>query len=339
MTLFVGLLFFLCFYSINYSAFQDDYLSVPKTTSIKGIFAILILLSHVRSYGVFTAGTDLGSTALTMLGQMIVVMYFFYSGYGISEQYRNKGDDYFRAFPKRRILKTLFHFDVAVLLFIILQLALGNYFTASEYLQSLIGWTSVGNSNWFVFDILVLYSFTWIAFRACSYFKARETVLCFFISFLTLSFWVFLCHFRAGQEWWMDTIVAFPLGFWYSNVKICVDRVLKKYFLIAFLPAALWILWRLFVGIDAFGIAAIIFALGVVGITSKVSIDNKVLRWLGTNCFEIYILQRLPMILLASFGFQNNGVLFMILTMLFTFIIAEAFHRCLITVDKRLGLK
>ena len=84
MTFFVGLLFLLCFYGINYSAFQDDYLSVPKTTSIKGLFAVLILLSHVRGYGVFTSGTDLGSTVLTILGQMIVVMYFFYSGYGIS---------------------------------------------------------------------------------------------------------------------------------------------------------------------------------------------------------------------------------------------------------------
>ena len=137
----------------------------------------------------------------------------------------------------------------------------------------------------------------------------------------------------------MNTIAAFPLGFWYSNVKTYADKVLKKHFLIAFLPAILWISWRLLVGIDVLGIAAILFAIGVVGFTSKVSIDNKVLRWLGTNCFEIYILQRLPMILLASFGFQNNGVLFMILTMLFTFIIAEAFHRCLITVDKRLGLK
>ena len=339
MTFFVGLLFLLCFYGINYSAFQDDYLSVPKTTSIKGLFAVLILLSHVRGYGVFTSGTDLGSTVLTILGQMIVVMYFFYSGYGISEQYRKKGDDYFRAFPKRRILKTLFHFDVAVLLFIILQSALGTYFPASEYLLSLIGWTSVGNSNWFVFDILVLYLLTWIAFRTCAYFKTSETVLCLSISCLTLCFWLLLHHYRVTQEWWMNTIAAFPLGFWYSNVKTYADKVLKKHFLIAFLPAILWISWRLLVGIDVLGIAAILFAIGVVGFTSKVSIDNKVLRWLGTNCFEIYILQRLPMILLASFGFQNNGVLFMILTMLFTFIIAEAFHRCLITVDKRLGLK
>ena len=91
-------------------------------------------------------------------------------------------------------------------------------------------------------------------------------------------------------------------------------------------------------GIDEIGIAAILFALGVVGFTSKFSIDNKVLRWLGKNSFEIYILQRLPMILLASCGFQNKGLLFIILSMLCTFIIADAFHRCLITVDKRLGL-
>ena len=134
----------------------------------------------------------------------------------------------------------------------------------------------------------------------------------------------------------MNTIAAFPLGFWYSNVKTYADKVLKKHFLIAFLPAILWIFWRLLVGIDMLGIAAILFAIGVVGFTSKVSIDNKVLRWLGTNCFEIYILQRLPMIFLASFGIQEYSFLFAFFVIIITLALADVFHRCLLIIDSKL---
>lgn len=211
MFLFVGILFLLCLFGLRWSSFQEDYLTVPNTTSIKGIFAVLILLSHLRSYGVFASEIDLGSNVLKILGQMIVVMYFFYSGFGIAEQYRKKGEEYSQAFPRRRILKTLLHFDVAVLLYIIIQFVLGNHYRISEYLLSLIGWTSVGNSNWFVFDILVLYLLTWIAFRVCEWFKTDESVLCLSISFLSLCFWFFTILSSLGARMVDEYDPRFPI--------------------------------------------------------------------------------------------------------------------------------
>ena len=136
----------------------------------------------------------------------------------------------------------------------------------------------------------------------------------------------------------MNTIIAFPLGFWYSKEKVRVDSLFKAHFLLAFIPLFLWILWRYFIGIDIYGISAVLFAISVVGLTTKVSIDNKVLRWLGSNCFEIYILQRLPMILLASFGFQKYCFVFTILVMLLTLMSALFFHRFLYVLDRRLGI-
>ena len=35
----------------------------------------------------------------------------------------------------------------------------------SRILLSLIGWKSIGNSNWYMFDILLLYVLTYVAFK------------------------------------------------------------------------------------------------------------------------------------------------------------------------------
>ncbi|MGX8679862.1 MAG: hypothetical protein ACSW8B_00560, partial [bacterium] len=36
-----------------------------------------------------------------------------------------------------------------------------------RFLYSLVGWSTIGNSNWFIFDTLVMYIFTYAAFKLC----------------------------------------------------------------------------------------------------------------------------------------------------------------------------
>ncbi len=338
MLLFLIILSLICLGGLHFSRFYNGYLDRTETSSIKGIFAIMILLSHIQGGGTFSANPDLGVKILLAFGQMIVVMYFFYSGYGIMTQYSNKGKEYFRSFPRRRILKTLLHFDAAVVLFILLQFIIGNRFSISDYLLSLIGWTSVGNSNWFVFDILVLYLLTWAAFQICSRFRFHDQSLCILITLMTIVLWAFLYSYKGNQEWWMNTVIAFPLGFWYAKSKTHIDSFLNNHSFIAFIPIIIWILWRFFVGIDIVGIAAVLFAFGVVGLTTKFSLDNKILRWLGTNCFEIYILQRLPMILLSTFFAGLNDYLFSIIVIVATLALVIAFKPLEKSIDRLLAV-
>lgn len=58
--------------------------------------------------------------------QLVVVMFLFYSGYGVGESFKRKGDGYVKSMPRHRILATLLNFDVAVIVFILLGLALGH---------------------------------------------------------------------------------------------------------------------------------------------------------------------------------------------------------------------
>ena len=100
---------------------ESDYMSKQMTNSIKGIFLCLVFFSHICGY------TDFSHPVLDrpyrflqgVLGQCIVVMFFFYSGFGVMESVKKRGDAYIRQFPIKRILKTLLLFDCAVVLFLI----------------------------------------------------------------------------------------------------------------------------------------------------------------------------------------------------------------------------
>ena len=69
--------------------FFNDYMDLDNTNSIKGIFVWIILFAHKKDYGLNK--TLILSKVTHFLGQNIVVMFLFYSGFGISESLKNKG--------------------------------------------------------------------------------------------------------------------------------------------------------------------------------------------------------------------------------------------------------
>ena len=79
-------------YEMKLSSFHLDYMSISSTTAIKGIFAIIILLSHAQSFLSLGEGVPDRAFGFVMryLDQLMVAMYFFYSGYGILESSKFK---------------------------------------------------------------------------------------------------------------------------------------------------------------------------------------------------------------------------------------------------------
>ena len=197
-------------YGIKLASFHKDYISLDGTNAIKGIFAVLILYSHMRQYLTLTDtfANNSYNAILKYIGQMMVTMYLFYSGYGLMESQRKKLN-YRKNFPKNRLLKILIHFDIVVILYIILQFILGKQFSILEYLGSLIGWTSLGNSNWFIFVILSLY----VAFYFSLCFnhsftneKQKENNILFAVIVLCVILWGFL-YFAKGHSRWFNNLI------------------------------------------------------------------------------------------------------------------------------------
>ena len=271
---------------VRFRGCDADYISKDCCNSIKGVFIIIVFISHFQQY-VAQAG---GHTCPLLLGQLMVTMFLFYSGFGVMEQIRARGEDYVRSMPRRRILATLLNFDVAVLAFIIVDLIVGNSIGLRQCLLSFVCWDSVGNSNWYIFAIILCYA---IAYAVGLNGRTRKYEHWFVSAVCVLTMWILL-QFKPG--YWSNTLLCFPLGMIYSYFRKQIERTVQSNWIISVV-----VLMVLFVATyRMFILHACVFALLVVVLSMKISIQWQWLTWCGANLFPLYIYQRIPMIILFA---------------------------------------
>ena len=277
----------------------EDALSIEQCNAIKGISILLVFISHASQY--VTAGgyqySMLGDDAFlgikTFIGQLCVVMFFFYSGYGTECSIARKGKQYVKDMPRRRILTTLINFDIAVVVFIIVNLLLGIKMPVTRVLMSLFAWDSVGNSEWYIFDILSLYVISYISSLVTSDKRIRFGLLLAMTALL-----VYILYLLKGS-WWYNTLFAYPAGVYVAMNKDRLVKLIKDYFwpILFGLTVLFFVLWGYKKSsVLVYNAASVVFAFGVVVLTSKIRIQNRLLIWLGMNLFPLYIYQRLPML-------------------------------------------
>lgn len=340
----IVLVVFLCItlYKVRFSNFHEDYMERDQTGSIKGFFAIIIVFSHFRQY-VQLSNNFLDSSFqffIALFGQLMVTLFFFYSGFGIMKAYKAK-NDYKNRFFKKRFLKTLLHFDLVVILYLILSFIVGSNYLWQDYVFAWIGWTALGNSNWFIFVMLALYAITQIAFLIAR--KCRPLLVAGLV--FVFSCVLFLGLYFAGKEsWWMDTLFCYFAGMVFALLEEKIKTFMQKSKLynygaviVSFICFAVSYLFakRILPSIVAGNITAVLFCLCVVLILTKIKIDNVILRWLGKYSFYIYICQRLPMIVLHRLG-VSNVALFLGISIVLTLIISVLLSKSFDKLDKKL---
>ena len=341
MLIFYILLFFLALWGIKFSGkgyYAEESLSRSVTDSVKGVFIWLVFLSHFSGYATYTSRLDtLGKWIPLQLGQLIVALFLFYSGYGVCEAIKKKGSSYVKPFPKNRIGKTLIHFDIAVLLFLIIALATGEKPSLTRVALSFVGWDNLGNSNWYIFDVLVLYAITWISFTII---RKNNRIALLLATTLTLGFIIVLRYTR--WSWWYDTVLCYILGMWFSFYKEKVLRFLTKNNLLWCGTALVTLVLFEILHFGSFGLSGLIlkplvFCILVITILIKFNISNTALVLSGQYTFELYILQRIPMILLKHFGLADfNIYIYFISCIVITIALAFIFRKLTNLIDKLL---
>lgn len=306
----------------------ETYLSRRVTDSVKGIFIWAVFISHILGQSPFCSPADEAAKWLAnALGQLIVTLFLFYSGYGIGEAVKSKGGAYVKRFPAHRIGKTLLHFDLALVLYLVLGLCLGNTYSPTTVLLSLVGWESLGNSNWYIFAIVSLYVVTYLSFLCFPRHPRRAALL---VTVLTVVYMVLMRKYRFS--WWYDTALCYPLGLWFSLYKAPVQRFVTKTnavwaacfggtcaaFVAVYLVKSAWFPLEFVCGL--------LFCAVAVLLTLKITVSNLLLIWSGQHLFELYILQRLPMILFFRLGIATwNPYVYVALCTLVTILLAIAF--------------
>ncbi|MDD6275948.1 MAG: acyltransferase family protein [Clostridia bacterium] len=341
MIIFLIILAGFCIYGIRFHAKIgfDDYMSPQKTGAIKGIFVFIVFLSHLRQYIILSSAfyDQIFSYCMALFNQLIVVVFLFYSGYGVYLGICNK-DDYVKTIPTKRALKVWLHFDIALILFYITGLCIGKDYSVKQLLLSFVGVKSIGNSVWFVFTIIILYLLTYFVFLIAKKHTLIGTAVLTVVTFAAV---LVLIKLKGEESWWYNTMMCYPLGMWYAIAKPKIDKHLlpsfKKWLLCTALIGAVFVAMRLLYQLYDTQIIfipmALVFAILVVLLSMRFSINNAVLRWFGKHVFGIYILQRIPMIVFSYFGLNEYPIVFSFLSLTVTLILAEVFDRLMDQLD------
>lgn len=305
-----------------------NYLSIKNTTAVKGAFMLLVFSRHFKGYTGLYSVYDLPFKNFdALIGQLIVVMFFFYSGYGVYVSFLKKGVQYIKDFPRKRILLTFVNFALAVILFIIIDCCLGIWYEPYVYVLAFTGYTSVGNSCWYIFAALCLYAITWLGFIKLS---KRPKLAISLVTLLTIGYILIMMWLKQGEDWWYNTVIAYPFGMWYAYFKDDIEEVLYsrydlyKVFLILSIvgTAVLMTINDIFIFYECL---VIFFASMIVLITMKIDIYNVVIYKIGSNLFIMYIMQRIPMIILSYFNITYFAYASLIAAIAITYVIACVF--------------
>lgn len=316
---------------VHVKGFHAGYLGRESTSCIKGIFVLIVFYSHLVTYTQVLPHDMLIYQVRSYLGQLMVVPFLFISGYGIFEQNKRDGD-YYKRIPQKRVLMTLFHFITVVIIYGLIQLLLGKRYALSAWLLSFVGWSSLGNSNWYIFAILCLYALVYLCFAVFQTGKSR----C--LSVLLFSGLLALCLAKVRPSYFYNTMMAFPAGMVWSYYKGHIDEVCsdgKRH--LALLVLAIGVL----LGLSAYRsdgdwyyqLLSVAFAAAIVLISMKIELRSPILKWVGDRLFWVYILQRIPMLVLKRIGYDSHPYRFALVAFAVTIALSAVFDYAFKAID------
>ena len=315
---------------------HKDYLSQTEILPIKGFFVLLVFFRHSKQY--FYFGNNildiLFDYADNIMGQLIVAMFFFYSGYGIYESVKAKGHAYVLGFPRNRLLKTWVHFAASILIYYVYSIIMGIHYPLKRVLLSFVGWDSIGNSNWFMFVTFSLYILTFVGLCLVKNYHKKTGLL--IVTVLSICLLAMLYY--TQSEWWWNTILCYPLGMWYSRYHFRFeDKVFSfKNFLVAFSSTFVIFIVTYYIHhyviLFTYILSSMCFSMMVILLTMKIKVQNRVFAFLGQHVFSIYILQRLVLSIMS--GISINRYLSFIMSLIITIGVSVLFDKALSYMDK-----
>lgn len=317
--------------------FFEDYCSPQNTGTINGIFSVLIFLSHAVYYVKPDGVWDEPYFVLkTFLGQLVVVTYLFYSGFGIMESYKKKGTPYIKAMPVHRLFKTWYHFAIVLLMYAFVSMGIrGLEYSVKDIILAFTGYTTLGNSNWYMFVTFSLYIIVVAVFLLLRKSKALAVAGTCVVTAL-FAYWEF--KIGLGSQWY-NTVMCFPAGMVFSLVKPYLDKVLMKNDLMWYGGfTAIFVLFGFFSqnrgdSVIHHSLFAIFFALTVTVMMMKVQIRSTVLDWFSQHIFSFFILQRIPMLVLRHYGYAKEPYFYIIMSFFLTIVMSVFFDAAMDKLD------
>lgn len=266
-----------------------------SSTTLKGFFILLIVFSHILNNFAYTGHF---SSVLwlfrSIMGQLVVSLFFFISGYGILYSVDKNDDVYSRSLVTNRVLRIIFYMAISLIPYFIYCAWLNKTHPASDYFLAIIGLTSFGNSRWFVFAILVCYFVSSLFF----FFHYKHKVIPVLLITVSIVMYIVIFVLLNKSTYEYNTIICFPLGLFTGLYRDKINKLLdKKPLTISLLPISVGVV-VLDYYLSRFGlpdlllmtISNIFFCLFFVCLTKIFTLKSPVLEYLGNASFAIFIM-------------------------------------------------
>lgn len=314
-------LFVICILALYLISFLPaDVISISKdrTAILKAIMAVLIVVHHLSLQGISFLHT------FHSWGAPIVSLFLFLSGYGLMKSLCMKGNVYLSDFFKHRIVKGIvIPFLIAWAIYRILNIvSLPNIFKELEEL--IYDGRTILPHSWFVFAILYFYVSFYISYK---YFNSKVSFLVLIALIILFELW---CQYWNYDRCWYISALGFPTGILVGKYEGKIIKRLKGsigYYCvvpISLVVIALCVYAKMEI---SYMLVYILIPLIFATLLFKVKFENlirlKIIRYLSSISFEIYLSQGISMcILRGSFLNLKSDYLYVALTLLFTLVIA-----------------
>lgn len=287
---------------------NNNYWDKNQTKAIQAICAIGIIFHHMAQKTCapwlpdeyIVHGLDIFLNA----GYLFVGVFFFCSGYGLYKSIK-ANPDYLKGFIGK-------HFRPIILLYIISNICFIS-----------VGQT-INNYCWFIYAILFLYLAFFISFKYCKSDKWAIIVLTCFIAF-----YILLCELLVEGGWCYNTIGIFLVGLLFAKYADKIVGYIRKNYLVLLCITVFVLIITFFAAIklneltntaltkssyNLFRFSTVLvqfissfaFSVCIFEVNQKISINSKVLTFLGSMTLELYLIHVL-FVEMFSYSFGGTG--------------------------------
>ena len=295
--------------------------SKDKTDFLKVFSAVGIILHHL--YLAFNLSL---LHPFMYWGPIMVGLFFFISGYGLTFSVENKRN-YLDGFIKKRVLVTLL--PPAIIAFFLFQITRIVFYIQIPKID-IIGLVCRGDYNtilpnsWFVFVILLLYV---VFYLSCKFIQPRKFRLAAILLFILL--YVFLLKSVGFDGCWYKTILAFWMGmlFYYGewekmSLKCFLLFVVSMSVLIMGLVAMKFLPLHIDTSYILFAVFPLLFAVLISRVNVKKVTSSRCFVFLSSISYEMYLTHGIVIFLIKESGILSNDFAIIAWTFFLTMIMA-----------------
>ena len=320
-----------------------DYLSKESTLVLRGILAVAIILHHISE----KTGTGFIFPFMVHAGYLIVAVFFFLSGYGLSVQYQKKGEVYLQGFFRNRIVYIFLVWLFFGIIYYIYYILTGIGISIGDALISFFYGHPIVKHSWYIAVQLWMYVFFFIAYnipKCNTWFRVGVVTL--FLILLTIVYSIL----KYESIWYMSNGafvvgLAFPMlkkrydAFSNNHWVLCLLLWTMAFSLFSLLPVVVehyYIEWP-WVRTASRVLSTMVFVIMIITLLQKFQLKSRIWSTIGEYSLEVYLIHGLIMILFrGNLFYISSDYIWAIIVVVTSILVARPLHSVSLLIGKLL---